>query len=100
MSDMKSNRRTSLWLALLVWGSAASVSTAYGQNWPEKPILLAQSDADCYAIGQRIAAENGGTLAKASTESSGGQTVCRIVVLVPGQGGERPRRREFTVPLQ
>lgn len=54
--------------------------------------------ADCYAIGQQVAAQNGGTLAKASPSTQGGQPVCVIVVLVPGRDGERPRRAEFVVP--
>ncbi|MGO4837274.1 hypothetical protein AB4144_34000 [Rhizobiaceae sp. 2RAB30] len=54
--------------------------------------------ADCYAIGQQVAAENGGTLAKASPSTQGGQAVCRIVVLLPAKAGERPRRAEFVVP--
>ncbi|MEO5757358.1 MAG: hypothetical protein ABIQ51_10945, partial [Mesorhizobium sp.] len=41
--------------------------------------------ADCYGIGQRIAAQAGGTLAKANEAKRGGQTVCVIVVLVPGK---------------
>lgn len=53
---------------------------------------------DCYAIGQQVAAENGGTLAKASPATQGGQAVCRIVVLLPAKAGERPRRAEFVVP--
>ena len=54
--------------------------------------------ADCYAIGQQIAAQDGGTLAKASEANRGGQTVCVIVVLVPGKDGQRPRRQEHVVP--
>ena len=54
--------------------------------------------ADCYAVGQQIAAQNGGTLAKASQSDQGGQPVCVIVVLVPGKEGQRPRRQEFVVP--
>lgn len=54
--------------------------------------------ADCYAIGQEVAAQNGGTLAKASPATRGGQEVCVIVVLVPGKDGERPRRAEMVVP--
>ncbi len=54
--------------------------------------------ADCYAIGQQIAAQDGGTLAKASEANRGGQTVCVIVVLVPGKDGQRPRREEHVVP--
>ncbi|MBA3447023.1 MAG: hypothetical protein H0T56_05360, partial [Pseudaminobacter sp.] len=52
----------------------------------------------CYAIGQQIAAERGGTLAKASSSTQGGQPVCVIVVLVPGKDGKRPRRAEIVVP--
>ncbi len=54
--------------------------------------------ADCYAIGQQVADQNGGTLAKASQTTRGGQEVCVIVVLVPGKDGQRPRRSEIVVP--
>ena len=54
--------------------------------------------ADCYGIGQQIAAQNGGQLANVREGSRGGQPVCVIVVLVPGKDGGRPRRQEFTVP--
>ena len=60
------------------------------------PVLMAASD--CYAVGQQVAAQNGGTLAKASPSEQGGQPVCVIVVLVPGKDGKRPRRVEFVVP--
>jgi hypothetical protein len=56
------------------------------------------ASADCYAIGQQVAAQNGGTLAKANASTQGGQEVCVIVVLVPGKDGQRPRRAEFVVP--
>ena len=59
-------------------------------------VLVAQ--ADCYAIGQQVAAQNGGTLARAQSANRGGQEVCIIVVLVPGKDGQRPRRAEFVVP--
>ena len=51
--------------------------------------------ADCYAVGQQVAAQNGGTLAKASSD---GQGNCVIVVLVPAKDGQRPRRIEVVVP--
>ena len=55
---------------------------------------------DCYAVGQRMAGQQGGTLAKASAQTRGGQTVCIIVILVPGDGyGRRPSRQQFVVPL-
>jgi hypothetical protein len=54
--------------------------------------------ADCYGIGQQIAAQQGGQLANVRESNQGGQTVCVIVVLVPGKDGGRPRREEFVVP--
>lgn len=62
----------------------------------EQPMVVAA--ADCYAVGQQVASQNGGTLAKASASTQGGRSVCVIVVLVPGKDGERPRRAEFVVP--
>ena len=59
-----------------------------------------QVGGDCYALGQRMAGQRGGTLAKATAQNRGGQTVCVIVVLVPGDGyGKRPSRQQFVVPL-
>lgn len=54
--------------------------------------------ADCYSIGQQVAGQHGGTLAKASQSNQGGQSVCVIVVLVPAKDGQRPRRVEVVVP--
>jgi hypothetical protein len=54
--------------------------------------------ADCYGIGQQIAAQNGGQLANVREANKGGQPVCVVVVLVPGKDGGRPRRQEFVVP--
>lgn len=62
---------------------------------PERAFPVA---ADCYAIGEAVAAQNGGQLTKATAQQRGGQTVCVIVVLVPAQDGKRPRRAEFVVP--
>ncbi|WP_442578503.1 hypothetical protein ACSBOB_23640 [Mesorhizobium sp. ASY16-5R] len=66
---------------------------------PDHGLPTALIQADCYAIGQQVAAQNGGTLARASQSSQGGQPVCVIVVLVPGKDGQRPRRTEIVVPL-
>jgi hypothetical protein len=73
------------------------VSNAREARVPGAEVELAQS-ADCYAIGESIAAQNGGQLMRATARNQGGQTVCVIVVLVPGREGQRPRRQEFTVP--
>lgn len=60
--------------------------------------LVVPVASDCYAVGQQVAAQKGGTLAKASQSTQGGKPVCVIVVLVPGKEGERPRRSEIVVP--
>lgn len=62
---------------------------------PSSVMLIA---SDCYAVGEQVAAQYGGTLAKASQSTQGGQPVCVIVVLVPGKDGQRPRRTEVVVP--
>jgi hypothetical protein len=54
--------------------------------------------ADCYAVGMRVAQQEGGQLAKATPESRGGGTVCVVVVVVPAKDGQRPRRKEVVVP--
>ncbi len=75
-----------------VFGTAIAASSAVA--------LLASpaAAADCYAIGEQVAAQNGGTLAKAAPSTQGGQPVCIVVVLVPGKDGERPRRVQLVVP--
>ncbi|WP_244468063.1 hypothetical protein [Nitratireductor soli] len=73
--------------------SMSSTSAAAGETF-----VVAQSGADCYSVGSRVAAENGGQLVQATAENRGGQTVCRIVVVIPGGNGERPKRAEFVVP--
>ncbi len=53
--------------------------------------------ADCYAIGQQIAAEEGGQLVRAVPRDEGGRPVCVIVYTVPGVEGDRPERRQIVV---
>jgi hypothetical protein len=85
--------------ALCAVGLFATRAAAVPALQPSAPEdLVSVVAADCYAIGQQVAAENGGTLAKASPATQGGQAVCRIVVLLPAKAGERPRRAEFVVP--
>ena len=97
MTTLRSHFRTAT-LALCAAGLFASQATAMSVAAAEQaqPIVLAASD--CYAIGQQVAEQNGGTLAKASQSTRGGQPVCVIVVLVPGKDGQRPRRSEIIVP--
>ncbi|TWG99321.1 hypothetical protein L598_001500000440 [Mesorhizobium sp. J18] len=64
-----------------------------------KPESLVQPVAvNCYAIGRQIALQRGGELMQATAVNSGGRTMCRVVIRVPGRDGERPRRAEFMVP--
>jgi hypothetical protein len=85
--------------------AALCAATMFAAQASATPVLAAGEEgvelvaaADCYAIGQQIAAQNGATLAKASQANQGGQPVCVIVVLVPGKDGQRPRRQEFVIP--
>jgi hypothetical protein len=86
-------------------GIAAAVALAVSQvasvpAWSaegfDEPVEVAA--ADCYAVGEQVAAQHGGTLAKASASNRGGQTICHIVVLVPGKDGQRPKRIQVDVP--
>ena len=97
MKTLRSHFRTAT-LALCAAGLFAPQATALPVVVPEhvQPIVLAASD--CYAIGQQVAGQKGGTLAKASQSTRGGKPVCVIVVLVPGKDGQRPRRSEIVVP--
>jgi len=97
MNTLRSHLRTAT-LALSAAGLLASPATAASAAAADdtQPIVVAASD--CYAIGQQVANQNGGTLAKASQATRGGQAVCIIVVLVPGKDGQRPRRTEIVVP--
>ena len=62
------------------------------------PVLTVPVEVDCYAVGEQLAQQNGGTVAKAVPVTQDGQAMCRIVLLIPGAEGERPRREEILVP--
>lgn len=95
------NRRLARCIALaLALGAAAVQAAAAPRVEPFRPPRATTVQADCYAIGQQVAAEQGGTLARATPASQGGQTVCIIVVLMPARDGQHPRRAEFVVPAR
>ena len=81
---------------LCISAAPADALPAVNPTPPERTTLVA---GDCYAVGRRIAAQNGGTLAAARAVTRGGKPVCVVVVLIPGKNGQRPRRREIVVPL-
>lgn len=67
---------------------------------PQKSNLIVVAAGDCAAIGEQVAAQQGGQLAKATATTQNGRPMCVVVVLVPGRDGERPRRVEVAVPAQ
>lgn len=98
---MKLKTVHALLLAMLGAGIAASPQpglAAGTQDRNPSATSMRVASADCYAVGQRIASQQGGTLAAAQAASRGGRQVCVIVVLIPGEGGQRPRRQEIVVP--
>ena len=97
---MKRFRCMTAWVAAALFATALAAPRASADGVagePDAPFLVAAGD--CYAIGEQVAQQNGGTLAKASQSAQNGQPVCVIVVLVPGKNGQRPRRTEVVVPL-
>ena len=54
--------------------------------------------ADCSGAASQVVGQTGGQLLSASAQSEGGQTVCVITVLVPGNGNERPKKVTVSVP--
>ncbi|MEX0955445.1 MAG: hypothetical protein WDZ83_09565 [Rhizobiaceae bacterium] len=66
---------------------------------PENTLSVIQVQSNCAAVGQQVAAQQGGTLASVRAENRGGQTVCVGEVIIQGKDGERGRKIPFEVPL-
>jgi hypothetical protein len=82
--------------AVLMPVSAGAMPLAIPMAPPSQVVRVA---GDCRAIGQQIAAQNGGVLADAHVEQRGGRSVCVGVVIVEGGNGERGRRIPFEQPM-
>jgi hypothetical protein len=89
-------RSTAITLSALAMLASQAAATPAVPLHAEDLVVSVQSD--CYAIGEQVAAQNGGTLARAASSTQGGRPVCVIVVLVPGKDGQRPRRVQVVVP--
>ena len=92
-----------LLVTTLAFGSLLNAAVTAHAGMPYAKVamtnpLYQQVDADCYAIGEDRAAEMGGQLAKANPDTEGGQPVCRVVIVIPGKDGERPKRVEVVIP--
>lgn len=57
------------------------------------------SSQDCYYLGRVVAAKTEGALARATVSQSDGHDACVIVLLIPAQDGQRPRREEVIMRL-
>jgi hypothetical protein len=90
--------RTLVGFAATVAFAATQASAAPADVPDEANGEVQLAAADCFSVGEQVAAQYGGTLAKATASNRGGQTVCHIVVLVPGKDGQRPRRIQVDVP--
>lgn len=97
MNTFRSKIRSTA-IAVAAFALISSELVAQPMPQPAYDGIVVNVQADCYSIGQQVAAQQGGTLAKASASNQGGQPVCVIVVLVPGKDGQRPRRQEFVIP--
>lgn len=84
--------------ALATFGTLLLIATSPVAEMTTNGDLVFVQAADCYAIGEEQAAAQGGDLATATDAVQNGQPVCRVIVLVPGQNGTRPRRVEIIVP--
>src|SRR3954471_3610529 len=98
MTSLASHMRRVCGLAATLAFAASQVSAAPAYLPDEGNGEVETAAADCFSVGEQVAAQYGGTLAKASASNRGGQTVCHIVVLVPGKDGQRPRRIQVDVP--
>ena len=54
--------------------------------------MMQLASQTCLAKGQQVAASRNATLVGAQEVNRGGRAVCEVVILVQGQGGDRPRR--------
>ena len=84
---MKLNALISAVLAL----GLALTPAAYGSE------ALELASNGCFARGEAVAAQRGATLVGAEAVQQGSRQMCKIVLLVQGEAGERPRREEVFV---
>jgi hypothetical protein len=84
--------------ALTIFGISILMSSApVALDVANNNLVFAQA-GNCYSVGEQQAATQGGTLAAADDAVQNGQPVCRVIIVVPGQNGERPKRVEIIVP--
>lgn len=82
--------------ALLTHGAAGAEEEVETDEKGDVPLI---SSHDCYSVGEEVAAQKGGTLARATTSTRDERKMCTVVVLFPASDGQRPRRAEILVPF-
>ncbi len=53
--------------------------------------------ASCSGAAAEAAAQTGGQVLSVSSREQGGQTVCLVTLLIPGEEGGRPRKTTVTI---
>lgn len=90
---------TAAMLLSLTATSAHALPLAAAQPPVSQGIEIIQAQGDCFAVGQRVAAREGGQLSHVRMETKGGRTVCVGEVIVPASNGQMGRKIRFEEPL-
>lgn len=95
---MKKVHVSTAWLlaALLTVSALAPASAQYRREVVPGPAM--GGSANCWAVGESVAAQEGGELMNATPAASGGRQAC-VVVIVIRNPGQPPRRVQRVVPL-
>jgi hypothetical protein len=84
-------------VALIAVQTAMAPAPAAEMRTPDGTAIVAAA-ADCSGAAARVVSQTGGQLLSAASQNQGGQTVCVVTVLVPGNGSERPKKVTVSVP--
>ncbi|WP_422373324.1 hypothetical protein [Hoeflea sp.] len=84
-------------VALIAAQTALAPAQAADMRTPDGTAVVAAA-ADCSGAAAQVVSQTGGQLLSAASQNQGGQTVCVITVLVPGNGSERPKKVTVSVP--
>ncbi|MCO5163942.1 MAG: hypothetical protein M9939_22745 [Mesorhizobium sp.] len=82
--------------ALLTYGAAGAEEKVKTYEKGDVPLI---PSSDCYSVGEEVAAQKGGALARSTASMQDGREMCIVVVLFPASDGQRPQRAEILVPF-
>lgn len=82
--------------ALLTHGAAGADEKVETDENGGVPLI---SSSDCYSVGEEVAAQKGGFLARSTASTQDGRKMCIVVVMIPASDGQRPQRVEILVPF-